>query len=174
MSDGKLSPVSLTVRLFCKRKVTEAKFSGCLSSASNVRNLSDFHMNLMHPDWCIINRGERFSLHTEEHLGIAFLFPPEDFTFFCFLLASPQVFTYITLASLLIQTPLKAHLIASSEEKTKQNSVQSYKEFLTSLTTLHCCKTPAPTCGIVFPTHLYDTRRRLGKQQCSSRCQPCH
>lgn len=36
-------------------------FGYCLSSASDVRNLFDFHMNLMHPHWCIINRGERFA-----------------------------------------------------------------------------------------------------------------
>ena len=83
MSDGKLMPVSFTIRLCCKRKATEATASAyCLSGASDIRNLFDFHMNLMHPHRCIINRGERFSLYTEEHLGIAFLFPPAAFPLF--------------------------------------------------------------------------------------------
>ena len=90
-------PVSFTVRLCCKRKVTEATASGyCLSSASDVRNLFDLHMNLMHPHWCIINRGERFSPYAEEHLGVTFLFPPVAFPLF-FVLSfsfSPGVYAH--------------------------------------------------------------------------------
>lgn len=90
-------PVSFTIRLCCKRKVTEATTSGyCPSTASNVRNLFDFHINLMHPHQGIINRGEKFSLYTGEHLGIAFLFPPAAFplcSVFSFSF-SPGVYTH--------------------------------------------------------------------------------
>lgn len=95
--NGKLMPVSFTIRLCCKRKMTEATASGyCLSTASNVRNLFDSHINLMHPHHWIINRGEKFSLYTEEHLGITFLFPPAAFplcSVFSFSF-SPGVYTH--------------------------------------------------------------------------------
>lgn len=127
VSNSKLMPVSFTIRLSCKSKVTEATASGyCLSTASNVRNLFAFHINLMHPHHWIINRGKKFSLYTEEHLSITLLFPQQLFHCALFsLLASPQVFTHITLASLFIflKAPLKAHPIAfSALRKTNQKT----------------------------------------------------
>lgn len=134
-------PVSFTIRLCCKREVTEATASGyCLSTASNVRNLFDFHINLMHPHHWIINRGGKFPLYTEEHLGITFLFPPATFplcSVFSFSF-SPGVYTY-HLSSLFIflKAPLKAHPIAfSALRKTNQKThtaSQAYKE----LSSLH-------------------------------------
>lgn len=92
-----------------------------------------------------------------------FYFPQQFFHYSLLSLSPfPQVFTYIILASLFIflKASLKVHPIASSEQKPNPKKpqtpvFQSYKEFLSSLTTLQSCKSPASTLGNVLSTHAY-------------------
>lgn len=181
VSNGKLVPVSFTIRLCCKRKVTEATASGyCLSTASNVRNLFDFHINLMHPHHWIINRGEKFPLYTEEYLGITFLFPPATFplcSVFSFSF-SPGVYTY-HLSSLFIflKAPLKAHPIAfSALRKTNRKNTHSLPGIQRAPLCIHHSPRLKDSCSYIRECFLYSClqhrNKRLGKQQYPSTCQP--
>lgn len=182
-------PVSFTIRLCCKRKVTEATASGyCLSTASNlgicltVRNLFDSHINLMHPHHWMINRGEKFSLFTEEHLGITFLFPPAAFPlcsifFFTF---SPGVYTHhlSSFVHILKGTTKSSSNCILSSWKNKPKNTQGLPGIQRAPLCTHHSPRPEDSCSYTRECFLYSClqhrNKRLGKQQYPSNCQPYH